>query len=187
MHSAGAFLLRLPGAAVGEAQPDMSEWTNVEPGKMHGVFPESTWRMLKISKVYGPGMSHNMCPPPQSKYHDGSEEATYRRSGEALTLMRTLQKVRPKQWCVVIHSPEKEGTMMTIDWMHKCATELSYGGVVESNGCWCLYVVGKCDEPSKADWTLPARLDDSKVSEYLRIAVAEGSTMLAQLLIEQCW
>lgn len=187
MHSAGAFMLRLPEAAVGEAHSDTSEWTNVEPGKMYGVFPESTWRILGISEVYGPGILHKMCALPQPRYHEDSEDTTYRCSGEVLTIMRALQEVRPRRWCVVIQSPEKEGTLAAIDWMHKLATELSYGGVVEPNGCWCLYVTGKSDEPAKVDWTLPAKLNDCEVSEHLRIAVAEGSTMLVQMLIEQRW
>jgi len=187
MHSAGAFLLRLPGPAEGETSPDKGEWNNVEPGKMHGVFPESTWRMLGISGVYGSGVPCRMCSPPQSKYQDGAEDVTFRHSGDALSIMRALQERQPRYWCVVIQSPEKEGTLAAIDWMHMRATELSYGGVVEPNGGWCLYITGKCENPVEVEWGLPARLNDAEVSEYLRIAVAEGSTMLAQMLIEQKW
>lgn len=154
---------------------------------MHGVFPESTWRMLGLSDVYGPDMLHNKCTPPQSKYHDGTEDVTFCYSGSGVSLMRALQAAQPRHWCVSIQTPEKEGTLAAIDWMHKRATELSYGGVVEPNGWWCLYITGKCEEPEKVNWSLPAMLNDTDVSEHLRIAVAEGSTMLAQMLIEQKW
>jgi hypothetical protein len=186
MHSAGSFLLRLPSLAVGDDQ-SATEWQNVVPGKMQGIFPESTWRMLNISKIYGPDMPHNMCAPPQSKYHDGAEDVMFRYNGSGVALLHALTEMRPRCWCVTIQSPEKKGSLAVIDWLHKRADELSYGGVVEPNGCWCLYVTGKCENPDKLDWSLPLVLDDAQVSEHLRIAVAEGTTMLAQMLIEQRW
>jgi hypothetical protein len=186
MHSVGSFLLRLPSSAAGD-DLTATEWQNVEPGKMHGVFPESTCRMLSISGAYGPNTLHNMCAPPQSKYQDGTEDVTFRQTGTGMSLVRALQAARPRQWCVLIQSPEQEGSLAAIDWMHKRATELSYGGVVEPNGWWCLYVTGKCEDPEKVDWSLPTELNDAEVSEHLRIAVAEGSTVLAQMLIEQRW
>ena len=154
---------------------------------MHGVFPESTWRMLEISGVCKPGVPFKMCSPPQSKYQDGAEDATFRYSGDALAILRALQERQPRYWCVTIQMPEKEDTLAAIDWMHRRATELSYGGVVEPNGSWCLYITGKCEDPEGVEWKLPARLNDAEVSEHLRIAIAEGSTMLAQMLIEQKW
>lgn len=186
MHSVGSFLLRLPSSAAGNDLTAM-EWQNVELGKMHGVFPESTCRMLKISGAYGPDMLHKMCAPPQSKYYNEAEDATFRQNGTGVSLVRALQAARPRQWCVSFQSPEQEGALAAIDWMHKRASELSYGGVVETNGWWCLYVTGKCEDPENVDWSLPTELNDAEVSEHLRIAVAEGSTMLAQMLIEQRW
>lgn len=186
MHSVGSFLLRLPNYAAGDDLVT-TEWQNVEHGKMHGVFPESTWRMLWVSGINRLNMLHKMCTPPHSNYYDGADDVTFRHGGSAELLVCALQEVRPRQWCVTIEMPEKEGMLAAIDWMHKRATEVSYGGVVEPNGWWCLYVTGKCEDPDKVDWRLPAKLNDAEVSEHLRIAVAEGSTMLAQMLIEQKW
>jgi len=185
MHSAGSFLLRLPSPSAGGTEE--TAWCDVEPGKMHGVFPESTWRMLERSKIYNSTLRDKKCAPPQSRYHGGADVPTFRSSGSGVDIIRALQAARPRQWCVTLRVPEEEGTLAAIDWMHKRATELSYGGVVEPNGWWCLYVVGKCSDPEAVDWGSPAVLNDAAVSEHLRIAVAEGSTMLTQMLIEQKW
>lgn len=94
-----------------------------------------------------------------------------------------VMRTRPHHWCVGIKDPGRNGGLAALEWLRSVSDEFMFGGIVGSNGQWCMYVRGTIDNTRPLD--VPDAPNDNTVTEYLRIGVVEGTTMLAQLYSER--
>jgi hypothetical protein len=162
----------MPGADV--PAPALS--LGVSAPIMHGLFTASTWAVL--TNKFHRSADTTLCPPDTNIFL------------ELPDLPQWVATRRPQQWCVGIQNPEKAGGLAALEWLRSVSGEFTFGGTVSSDGRWCLYVRGTLNDRwighNAKPMPVPCPSDDSAVTEYLRIGVSEGTTMLSQLHSERC-
>jgi hypothetical protein len=166
------FLFRLPSQPfipkpMPVAEPLIS--LDVSVPIMQGIFTASTWSVLndKFHSSFDPTMLHTDVVL------------------ELPDLPRWVVSTRAHHWCVGIKDPGHNGGLAALEWLRSLSNEFMFGGIVASNGRWCLYIRGTLDSnwigPDAQPLDVPDALNDNNVPEYLRIGVVEGTTMLSQL------
>jgi len=190
MTPSSEFLFRLPAAPVAvfpaEGGPPKPAAAAVTPRIMRGLFTTSSWALLKQIPSFKDDCDPGLCVADTV--------------GTMPKIAEWLDSTRTRHWRANVVDPEAPGSLHALLWLRTVCSEFMFGGVVDTRGKWCLCVRGTlshpwvCPEPGAPRPCFPppalaagGQDGDAEVVEYLRIAVAEGTTMLTQLYSEHQW